>query len=145
MVCTSQSLFCEFVSFFKCSYHLFFFECSLHPIPLLSSSLLNDFNICFIFRILLSFILSNYLSLLFTLNDLLGMTSYSIKCVFPKLHPILLYFYIVTGFSIQLMEFARVASYQNLSFCWTVPLFLKFHLNDFLVIIQMILMEEIPS
>ena len=44
---------------------------------------------------------------------------------FPKLYPILLYFYIATGFSIQLMEFARVASYQNLSFCWTVPLFLN--------------------
>ena len=57
---------------------------------------------------------------------------------FPKLHPFLLYFYTATGFLIQYEEFARVASCQNLSFCWTVPSFHKFHLYNFLVIIQMI-------
>ena len=72
------------------------------------------------------------------LNDLLGMTSYPNQMFFPKLYPILLYSYIATGFSIQLMECAKVASYQNLSFCWTVPPFHKFHLYNFLVIIKMI-------
>ena len=63
------------------------------------------------------------------LNDFLGTTSYPIKCCFRS--SIHFSFILILPLVSWFIWCARVASYQNLSFCWTVPSFHKFHLMTF--------------
>ena len=120
MVCTSQNL--RFVSFLRIYLFYKFFSFS-------ESFFDSSFSISFS---------SVYL------NDFLGMPSYSIKCCFRS--SIHFCFILILPLVSWFIWCARVASYQNLSFCWTVPSFHKFHLNNFLVITQMIgCILEIPS